>query len=125
MPNQEHVLDLDALQPEPRYVVIGGQRHEIVPMTLEMYAKSVQLQQDMERLQRGEYDQALLERVYEAIVAAIPTIDVATLRRMNVFALQKLMAYIEEAVTEVLAKIAEIDGVQVTEGEGIAAEGGE
>lgn len=98
------ITNLDAMIPEPRYITIGGEQHEILPLTLEQFALAARVANAMGKMQDGDLGEEDVEMVYRFIEKAIPSLDMAFVRRLNVFIIQRIVAEINATIYDAMAK---------------------
>ncbi|MBC8446830.1 MAG: hypothetical protein H8D78_03685 [Chloroflexi bacterium] len=90
---KSNILNLDALIPEPRFVQLDGEQHQVQVDTVEMGLKMIRARDELVKAaDAGEGAQA--ERAVLLVAEAVPTIPESRIRQLPMAALTALLSFI-------------------------------
>ena len=90
---KSNILNLDALIPEPRFVQLDGEQHQVQVDTVEMGLKMIRARDELVKAaDAGEGAQA--ERAVQLVAEAVPTIPETRIRQLPMAALTALLSFI-------------------------------
>ena len=87
LPGEKNILNLDALIPDPQFVVLKGEQHEVKTPTLEMYLKVMKSRRN---IRNADSDLDQMEMSIQLIKMSCPSISAEVLENLPMQAINAL-----------------------------------
>lgn len=108
------VFNVDALAKETRHIVLDGQQHEVVPMNVESFLKTLEV---ADALEQDKSTASQINGVVKMINAAIPTLSEDRIRKMPLEHMNAISEFVRGEIPEVLKPAAAEQVVANAEGD--------